>query len=894
MKDAQLANNPKSIRLSDYSPVVFQAESVELRFELHESHARVTSVVQYTPNPAHEGAYDELVLDGIDLTTESVRIDHMDVDYTLTPPGGASDGHTMSIATPDRPFSLEVVTRIEPQNNTTMEGLYRSGAMFCTQMEAEGFRRVTWFQDRPDVLAIWTVSIEADADKYPITLSNGNLVETRDLGRDTLGRSRTLTRWHDPFAKPSYLFALVAGDLDVTDDTFTTMSGREVTLRVFVDKGNVDQSHHAMDSLKKSMRWDEEVYGREYDLDIFHIVAVHDFNMGAMENKSLNLFNAAAVLAKADTATDDRFARIEGVVAHEYFHNWTGNRITCRDWFQLSLKEGLTVFRDQGFSADMNHRGVERINSVRHLRATQFIEDAGPMAHPVRPASYIEINNFYTTTIYEKGAEVIRMMHTLLGAEAFRRGTDLYFNRHDGQAVTCDDFLAAMREGGGHSLAHFERWYSQAGTPNLRAAWHWDERASTLDLTLSQELAPSPGQATKLPTHIPVRMALFGADGAKLPLTLEGEAATSAVHERVLSLVESEQTWRFCGVTTKPVPSLLRGFSAPVKLTSDLTSDDLRHLARYDDDAFNRWESIQLLGTREVLRLIAAAQAGAPLESDPVFTETLAALLGDQTIEPAFVAEAARLPSESLLAVEMDGVDVEAIHTAREHVRRHLGEALGETWRAIWTRERAATASHAYAYNATDAGHRALKNVALAYLAAAGDTALAWGQMQAADNMTDELSAMSLMADTNCAERPLALARFLDRWQGDALVMNAWFSVQAMSSRSTVLEDVRGLANHPAFDDSNPNKIRALYGAFAQNQLYFHAADGSGYELVAERIISVDKGNPILAGRLARYFNAWRQQDAGRQAVCEVVLRKILATEGLSRNTFEIVSKTLG
>ena len=890
MQDAISAAGPGAISLRDYRPVAWEAESVELRFELHESHARVTSIVQYVPNPAHTGGFDPLVLDGIDLVTESVRIDHMDVNYDIRPSG---DGSSLTVATPDQAFSLEIVTRIEPQKNTTMEGLYRSGSMFCTQMEAEGFRRVTWFQDRPDVLAIWTVTIEADAQTYPVTLSNGNLVETRDLGRDALGRPRKLTRWHDPFAKPSYLFALVAGDLDVTDDTFVTMGGREVKLRVFVDKGNVDQSHHAMASLKKLMRWDEQVYGREYDLDIFHIVAVADFNMGAMENKSLNLFNSAAVLAKADTATDDRFARIEGVVAHEYFHNWTGNRITCRDWFQLSLKEGLTVFRDQEFSADMNHRGVERINAVRHLRGTQFIEDAGPMAHPVRPASYIEINNFYTTTIYEKGAEVIRMMHTLLGKDAFRQGTDLYFDRHDGQAVTCDDFLAAMRDGGGHDLANFERWYSQAGTPHVTATWAWDPAAATFDLTLSQHLPATPEQPTKQPTHIPVRMALIGPDGAPIPLRLAGENLDCTTSERVLSLLSERQTWQFIGVTAQAVPSLLRGFSAPVKLTSDLGGDDLRHLARHDTDAFNRWESVQLLGTRELLRLIAASQAGEPLVCDPVFTETIAAVLADPGLEPALVAEAVRLPSEALLAVEMTVVDVVAIHHAREHARRHLGQALGDTWRTVWQREQTATAGVPYAFNATDAGHRALKNVALAFLAAAGDTALVWQQMQAADNMTDELTSLSLLSDVDCAERELALDRFLTRWRADPLVMNAWFSAQASSSRASTVADVRALASHPAFDASNPNKIRALYGAFAQNPLHFHAADGSGYDLLAARVIAVDKGNPILAGRLARHFNAWRQHDAGRRATCEVALRQILSTEGLSRNTFEIVSKTL-
>ncbi len=889
MKDA--VATPTAIHLSDYRPVAWRAESVELTFELHEEFALVTAVTQYTPNPAHEGGHEPLVLDGIDLETESVRVDHMDVDYTLTATG---DGHAMTVATPAHAFSLEIVTRIRPQDNTTMEGLYRSGSMFCTQMEAEGFRRVTWYQDRPDVLAVWTVTIDADAARYPVLLSNGNLVDDKTGPRDAHGRRRRRVRWHDPFPKPSYLFALVAGDLDVTDDTFTTASGREVQLRVFVDKGNADQSHHAMASLKKSMRWDEEVYGREYDLDIFHIVAVHDFNMGAMENKSLNLFNAAAVLAKAETATDDRFSRIEGVVAHEYFHNWTGNRITCRDWFQLSLKEGLTVFRDQEFSADANHRGVQRISDVRRLRSSQFTEDAGPMSHPVRPASYIEINNFYTTTIYEKGAEVIRMMHTLLGPEAYRRGTDLYFERHDGQAVTCDDFLAAMRDGGGHELAHFERWYGQAGTPHVAASWAYDAAAGTWELTLSQTLAPTPGQDTKLPQHIPVRMALLGPDGALMPLQLADEPQGAAVTERVLSFTESTQTWRFVGVAAAPVPSLFRGFSAPVKVQSDLGPDDLRHLAQHDNDDFNRWEAMQILGSRELLRQVAEIQAGRTPTVDPEFVATVGAQLADTTLEPALLAEAVRLPSEAILAEELAVVDVDAVHHARELTRAALAAAWQEQLAAIVVREHAATAGRPYRFVAEDVGHRALKSVALGYLVAGGDSARAFAQLQAADNMTDELTALSLLADRDCPEREAALALFHERWKDNALVMNAWFSVQASSARDGVAAEVSALASHPSFDAGNPNKVRALYGAFAMNPRHFHAADGSGYALLADRIIAIDPANPILAGRLARFFNAWRRQDAARKAACERSLRRILDTEGLSRNTFEIISKTLG
>ena len=891
MQDTATQAGPQTIHLSDYLPVVWLAESTDLTFELHEDHARVSSVVRYLPNPARPEAHAaggdrSLVLDGIDLETETVTIGGIDADYRIEA-DPANDGARLIVTAPEGPFELRVVNRIKPQENTTMEGLYRSTGMFCTQMEAEGFRRVTWYQDRPDVLATWTVTIEADAGKYPVLLSNGNLVEREDLGG---GRVRA--RWHDPFPKPAYLFALVAGDLDITDDTFTTKSGRRVNLRVLVDKGNLDQSLHAMDSLKKSMRWDERVFGREYDLDVFHIVAVHDFNMGAMENKSLNIFNASAVLAKAETATDSRFARIEAIVAHEYFHNWTGNRITCRDWFQLSLKEGLTVFRDQEFSSDMNHRGVQRIGDVRNLRGSQFIEDAGPMAHAVRPASYIEINNFYTTTIYEKGAEVIRMMHTLLGAEAFRRGTDLYFERHDGQAVTCDDFLAAIRDGGGHTLAGFERWYSQAGTPQLNASWAWDAAAGTFDLTLRQSTTPTPGQPAKLPLHIPVRTAFIGPDGARVLMRLEAEE--DGLRERVLSLTEAEQTWRFVGLAAAPVPSLLRGFSAPVKLVSELSADDLRHLASHDDDFFNRWEAVQLLATRELMRLVSAVQAGETPTLDSAFKETIRRLISADNLEAAFVAEAVRLPSEALLAEEMAVVDVDAIHAARHLARVSLGEELGADWLALLQRQEAIMAGRPYTFNAMDAGNRALKNVALAYLAAAGDTARCMAQLLAADNMTDELTALTLLADVDCEERTAALARFYERWQGDSLVMNSWFSVQASASRDGVSADVASLAQHPAFDASNPNKVRALYTSFAMNPRHFHAADGSGYNLLADRIIAIDKGNPILSGRLARLYSAWSRMDAGRKAICEQVLRRILATEGLSKNAYETVSKTLG
>ncbi|MEY3011673.1 MAG: hypothetical protein RIT45_408 [Pseudomonadota bacterium] len=885
-KDGGALHTPSEIRLADYLPPAWRAKTIELDFDLHEDHALVTAEVAWTRNPLRaEGPFD-LTLDGEDLETVSLQLDH---GAGWGPVAHVAGQSKLVLYRPDgAPFRTRIVTRLRPQANKTMEGLYRSGGMFCTQMEAEGFRRVTWYADRPDVLAVWTVRVAADKARFPVLLSNGNLTESGD--RDG---GRHFTVWHDPFPKPAYLFALVAGDLDVTDGSFTTMSGRDVRLRIYTDRGNADQAPHALAALQKSMRWDEEVYGREYDLDIFHIVAVHDFNMGAMENKSLNIFNASAVLAKAETATDDRFARIEAIVAHEYFHNWSGNRVTCRDWFQLSLKEGFTVFRDQEFSADVGDRGVARIAQVRHLRQTQFTEDAGPMAHAVRPEAYIEINNFYTTTIYEKGAELIRMMWTLLGPGPFRAGTDLYFERHDGQAVTCEDFVRALEDASGVDLGKFRRWYSQAGTPHLRARGTFDAATRSYSLTLSQQTAPTPGQPEKAPVVIPVRMALLDVHGNAIPLQLQGEAMPGAA-ERVLVLDEAEQTFVFERVAEPPVPALLRGFSAPVKLDDGLDADALRLLVSHEHDAFVRWDAFQRLATAEIRRLVALHEQGAALAVDVGFVDALGDLLTDARTAPAFRAEAARLPDEASVGEEYDVVPVDAIHAAREAIRRAVGTRAGDRLRALYAEHAAATAGRPYRFDTEDVGHRALKNVALAYLCAAGDLARAEAQFAAADNMTDELAAFALLADADHPGREAALARFHDRWKGDSLVMNAWFAVQAGASKDGVIADVERLAAHPAFDAGNPNKVRALFASFAMNPRHFHAADGSGYRLLAERIRRVDADNPILAGRLARFFNSWRRQDAGRQAAARAALESVAAQKGLSPNTFEVVGKMLG
>jgi aminopeptidase N len=887
--DGSVTEASKLIRLEDYRPPAWCADQIDLQFVLSEDSALVTATVAWTRNPLRiEGPYD-LDLDGEALELVSLRIDH---GLGLSPAAHALLDGRLIVHRPDpRPFTTRIVTKLRPQDNRTMEGLYRSGGMFCTQMEAQGFRRVTYFSDRPDVLGVWTVRVEADATRYPVLLSNGNLTESGPLED-----GRHFVVWHDPHPKPSYLFALVAGDLDVTDDEFVTSAGSAVRLRLFTDKGNADQAPHALAALKKSMAWDESVYGRQYDLDIFHIVAVHDFNMGAMENKSLNIFNASAVLAKAETATDDRFARIEAIVAHEYFHNWSGNRVTCRDWFQLSLKEGFTVFRDQEFSADVGDRGVARINQVRHLRQTQFNEDAGPMAHQVRPDAYIEINNFYTTTIYEKGAELIRMMATLLGSAAFRAGTDVYFARHDGEAVTCEDFVRALEDASGVDLDAFRRWYSQAGTPHLRARGTYDAAARTYDLELTQMTPPTPGQPDKEPVVIPVRMGLLDDKGCSIPLRMEGEQLPDS-GERILVLQSEREVFRFLDVPHAPVPSLLRGFSAPVKLDDDNDAAALRILVAHEHDSFVRWDAFQRLATAEIVRLVHGivddGQPSSALRADPAFVATFAALICDQRSPPAFRAEVARLPDEATLGDAFEIVPIDAIHAARQALRVALGTELAAELRALYTEQTAATADRPYAFNSDDAGSRALKNVALAYLVAAGDFALAQAQMTAADNMTDELSALALLADVNHPGRADALERFYQRWHHDALVMNAWFSVQASASTADIIGDIKRLAQHTSFDAGNPNKIRALYGAFAMTPIHLHAADGSGYRLLAELTLTVDRDNPILAGRLARFFNPWRRQDEGRRAFARDALEMMAATPSLSPNTAEVVSKLL-
>ncbi|MBX9755649.1 MAG: aminopeptidase N, partial [Pseudomonadaceae bacterium] len=835
-----------------------------------------------------------MVLDGQQLELLSLAMDDQELqagDYQLT------DSH-LTLQPTAASFTLNSSVRIHPETNTALEGLYKSSGMFCTQCEAEGFRKITYYLDRPDVMSRFTTSLSASKQDYPVLLSNGNPIAS---GSEEGGRH--WATWQDPFMKPAYLFALVAGDLWCIEDTFTTMSAREVTLRIYVEPENIDKCQHAMDSLKKSMRWDEEVYGREYDLDIFMIVAVNDFNMGAMENKGLNIFNSSCVLARAETATDAAHQRVEAVVAHEYFHNWSGNRVTCRDWFQLSLKEGFTVFRDAEFSADMNSRTVKRIEDVAYLRTHQFAEDAGPMAHAVRPDSFMEISNFYTLTVYEKGSEVVRMLQTLLGAEGFRKGSDLYFERHDGQAVTCDDFIQAMQdansvEGQAVDLSQFKRWYSQAGTPRLAVSEVYDAAAKTYRLTFRQDCPASPGQVAKLPFVIPVELALLDGQGHELPLRLVGEGAEAAVSTRVLSVVDAEQSFSFVDIAERPLPSLLRGFSAPVKLNFPYSRAQLQFLMQHDSDGFNRWDAGQQLAVQVLQELIGQVQRGEPLLLDQRLVEALRAVLTNETLDPAMVAEMLSLPSEAYLAEISEVADVDAIHAAREFARKQLSEALFEP---LWQRyqdNRVASRQTAYVAQAAHFARRSLQNIALSYLLLSERPqvlAACLEQYEVADNMTERLAALACLVNSPFeTERAQTLADFAEQFKANPLVMDQWFSVQAASGLPGGLQRVQQLMTHPAFTMSNPNKVRALIGAFAgQNLISFHAADGSGYRFLSEQVISLNASNPQIASRQLAPLTRWRKYDAPRQALMKAELERILASGELSSDVYEVVSKSL-
>jgi aminopeptidase N len=867
---------PQPTRLADYRPPDFVIDTVELTFDLGEEETRVSTRMSVRRDTADQSA--PLYLDGDALTLISLRLDGAEKAHHF------DDHGALVIADVPDAFILEIEVRIEPQNNTALSGLYKSGGNFCTQCEPEGFRRITYFIDRPDVSARYSVTVNADKARYPILLSNGN-----PAGAGDLPGGRHWAKWDDPHPKPSYLFALVAGDLVAHRDDFTTRSGRNVKLAIWVRRGDEDKCAHAMDSLKASMRWDEEVFGLEYDLDVFNIVAVSDFNAGAMENKGLNIFNTRYVLAKPDTATDGDYQGIERVIAHEYFHNWTGDRVTCRDWFQLSLKEGLTVFRDQQFSADMGSAAVSRIGNIRTLRNAQFPEDAGPLAHPVQPQSYLRIDNFYTATVYEKGAELIRMVHTLLGPEGFRRGMDTYIARHDNSAATIPDFVAAMADGSGVDLGDFARWYHQAGTPELTVEDRYDSASRSYELTITQQTLATPGQDTKEAVPIPIAMGLLGPNGDEMPTRLDGEGTADA-GTRVLVADRPRQTFRFVDVAAPPVPSLLRRFSAPVKL-GGVPLDRLKFLAIHDTDPVARWDAGQQAATTILLERIAGRAAG-PL--DPDLIAALRQSLADADNDPAFAAEALQLPTEATLADAMPTVDVDAIHRVREDARAQIAAALAAPLNDAYRR---LADPGPYRADGASIGRRALRNACLAYLTAGGPgegTRLAKAQFDAQQNMTDVLAALILLADIDGPARTEALAAFYDRWKDDPLVVDKWFGLQARSALPGTVAAVRALATHPAYTRANPNRVRALAGAFSQgNQLHFHAASGDGYAFLAEEVMALDGPNPALAARLVQPLGQWRRQDAARQALMKAALERILATPGLSPNTYEMVSKSL-
>ncbi|MCT8971180.1 aminopeptidase N [Microbaculum marinisediminis] len=870
------------VRLQDYAPPAYLVDRVELDFRLDPQSTRVRSRLHVRPNP--DGPGGDLVLDGEDLELTALELDGAPLAGTAY----KLDKDRLTITTPpERAFVLDIGTTIDPSANTRLMGLYRSNGVYCTQCEAEGFRRITFFPDRPDVLAVYTVRIEARASDAPVLLSNGNPVGSGVVA----GSDRHYAVWHDPHPKPSYLFALVGGDLGRVGDTFVTASGREVTLGIYVEKGKEDRCDYALEALKRSMRWDEDAFGREYDLDVFNIVAVSDFNMGAMENKGLNVFNDKYVLASPETATDTDYANIEAIIAHEYFHNWTGNRITCRDWFQLCLKEGLTVFRDQEFSADVRSRAVERIGDVRTLKAHQFVEDAGPLAHPVRPETYKEINNFYTATVYEKGAELIRMLKTLLGADGFRAGMDLYFDRHDGTAATIEDFIGCFAEATGRKLDDFMLWYHQAGTPEVTASGRYDTAARTYELTLEQTCPPTPGQPTKQPMPIPIAFALLGPDGDEIT---DLKTESPAVRDGLIELTGTRERIVFTDLPAKPVPSLLRGFSAPVKLTANLTDDDLLFAAAEDSDPYNRWQAVQSLATRILIAAQAAIADGRTPEIEPRFLRSLEHTVEADALDPSFRAQVLSLPSESDIAREIGrNVDPDAIHGADQWLRGLIGGELGACLTDVYRRF---GSNLPYSPDAAGAGRRALRNTALGLIAGTGQAGIETAEQhyRNADNMTDRMAGLSALTRQGAPEADAALDDFFERYRTDPLVLDKWFSLQATMTGADTLDRVTALMRHPAFSLSNPNRVRALVGAFAAaNPTQFNRADGAGYRLVADFTLEIDRSNPQVAARLLSAFRSWRVLEPVRRAAAEAALRRIAGHEGLSRDSADIVERSL-
>ena len=885
MSDKPEAAPAPPVRLADYRPTDYLIDQVHLQISLDPVATRVISRLSLRPNPAGvPGA--PLVLDGGDLRPFRALLDNeaLNLAEVATP-------DRLTIANPPaRPFTLEVETLLDPSANTRLEGLYRSGSAYCTQCEAEGFRRIAYYLDRPDVMSVFTVRIDADGSEAPVLLSNGNPVESGELGG-----GRHYAVWHDPFPKPAYLFALVGGDLGSIEDEFTTASGRKVKLAIHVEKGKEHRAHYALEALIHAMRWDEFVYGREYDLDVFNIVAVPDFNMGAMENKGLNIFNDKYILAVQETATDVDYAGIETVVAHEYFHNWTGNRITCRDWFQLCLKEGLTVYRDQEFSADQRSRAVGRIANVRTLRATQFVEDAGPLAHNVRPDAYHEINNFYTATVYEKGAEIIRMLRALIGHEAYHNGMALYFQRFDGKAATVEDFISCFAESSGRDLSQFSLWYHQAGTPRLKARGAYDAAAKTYTLDLSQETAPTPGQAEKKPLLMPIRLGLIGRDGQEIRLVVDNPADAREAATGIFELSAKERRIVFENVPTRPVPSLLRRFSTPAILDVDLDEDDLLLMMAHDSDPFNRWQAVQTFATRLMIRSTRLIRSGELPEFNPAFAEALGGAIEAGEADPAFAAQMAMLPSESDIARDIGAdVDPDAIHMARRSLRSNIGKLLGGRLVAVYER---LTSDAPFSPDAASAGRRALRNACLDLYAAGapGDgSEIAMRQFQTGANMTDQMAALATLCAHATPQRERALDSFFRSHADEPLILDKWFSLQAMIAEPETLSRVRRLTHSHAFSLTNPNRVRALIGAFANgNPTGFNGADGAGYRFIAETALKLDEINPQVAARLLSAFRSWRNLEAGRRALAKAALESVAAHERLSPDVRDIVARSL-
>ncbi len=867
--------------LKDYKKPDYKIRTVDLTFDLDEQNTTVKSVLHLVADYDVPKGGHPLVLDGRELELKSIKIDGEAVDeraYSL-------DDESLTIYNPPADFKLEIETVIHPKANTKLEGLYVSNGTFCSQNEPEGFRRITYFLDHPDVMSVYTTTLIADKSKYPVMLSNGNPIK-----EETLPDGKTAVTWFDPFPKPCYLFCVVVGDLGSIHDTYTTKSGRLVKLGLYVEHGEEPKAKWGLESLKRAMKWDEDVYGLEYDLDLFNIVAVSDFNMGAMENKGLNLFNSSCALADPVTATDTDFAHVEGVIAHEYFHNWSGDRVTARDWFNLSLKEGLTVYRDQEFSRDMRGRTLGRINDVFALRTFQFPEDAGPLAHSVRPESYVEINNYYTATVYDKGAEVIRMYERLLGKETFIKGNQLYFERHDGQAVTIDDYAKCMEDVSGKDLTLFKRWYSQAGTPTVYAAGKYDGKAKTYTLTLRQETKPTPNQPEKLPFVIPLGIGLIGKDGKDMPLQLQGEKEPQGT-SRVIVLDKDSDVFTFVNVAEQPVLSGNRDFTAPIHFVMDYTDAERLHQARCDSDLFNRWDAFQQYGVEQILNMVKDIQNGKEPTLPEAYFDVWESYLTDKTLDKGFVARAITLPQENYLADQMDVVDVDAIHKARYFVKQAIAKRFEKELRAVYDEN---NSDAEYTPSPEQSARRALKNMALSFLGDLGtNNELVEKQYAQANNMTDKLAAMNIASNSKNPKREAIMDDFYQTYKNEKAAVNKWIFTNACADRPDAVNVVRKLLTHPAFNIKNPNNVRSLMGGFAYNQTEFHKLDGSGYDFAVEMAYKMDDMNPQMAAHMVKPLTRWKRFDAKRQEMMKKALEKVLEKKNLSKNVYELVTKSL-